>query len=416
MIKAFYRGARVEVRSVLGAKFPSAMQDELLTKVMKSPKYSGVNKSQAEQVLKNEGYWKNSFDFDDVGLIEVEVPHTEDGAALKKLLALLPDLYSLAEPVVEEALHGPALNVQATCPRTRQVSNWPASGWPLGERAATSESRSAEAGFMLTCVLMKWVTPVSHPGKDMSSFDANDLRRIRVFTNLLKSNFPLARNELAALDAATRRGVVCVSDWIAMVEKLEGIFGAEPPKGEAACATDTCRVWTLFHVLSLAPSRLANALSPIETSKGIIHFVVHFFRCDHCRTHAIEQYVAGAYGKEELLASKKVVDGAGLYWWRFHNAVSVRIQAEGSCDGDRRWPPIDLCPTCWTLLVALSQCCFCAHSSRGELRWRQAVATNRFVPYVLDKVNKVLGCSRRGQRYLCRAEGRLNVNVRSLAE
>merc|ERR1719277_1438488 len=106
-----------------------------------------------------------------------------------------------------------------------------------------------------------------------------------------------------------------------MVKRLEVIFGTEPPKGEAACTTETCRVWTLFHVLSLAPNRLEGALDPAETSDGIKLFISEFFRCDHCRKHALEQYAVGAYGQEKLL--ERHADGAGIYWWRFHNAVSV---------------------------------------------------------------------------------------------
>lgn len=277
------------------------------------------------------------------------VPALHGEAALKTLLRGVPAGYSPAAALVEEACAGPAPDGQSACPPTRPVDGWPLSGWPAGEFNATPETRRLDAGFMMVYTLKNWVTPRPSDGKDVSAFDSNDLDAMLVWTKLLASNFPGADKELSAIYAdvlnATSKKLLCVTTWRAWLEPLEGLFGSSPPRGEAACATDTGRLWSLFHVLALAPVQgLPNALPPHQTVDGIATFISKFFRCDHCRAHALEQYGGGAYGKNKLMSA----EGVPIYWWRFHNAVSVRIAAEGACDGDRRWPSADLCPECWT--------------------------------------------------------------------
>merc|ERR1712048_985984 len=68
-------------------------------------------------------------------------------------------------------------------------------------------------------------------------------------------------------------------------------------------------------------------------------------KCLSCRRHFLEQFDNASY---DLRLAKEDTAALVLYFWRFHNAVSVRVAAEHSCNEvDRRWPPLSLCPRCW---------------------------------------------------------------------
>ncbi|CAE7564024.1 QSOX1 [Symbiodinium natans] len=247
-------------------------------------------------------------------------------------------------------MQGPAL----TCPQQRSVPGdvFPNSGWPQDELQATPQTRLADASYMVAYTLRNWITPRAGRGKDMSAFDQDDLGNMHKWLEGLAANFPAAQNELKDLLAQVQAAKsyhkdLCVSDWLHSVAAIEAVLGTSPPTAPGSCTTDTCRVWTLFHFMSLAKRHnVTGAVSAQETVESITAFITAFFRCEHCRKHALEQLGAKAYGQEEMI--QKGADGLPIYLWRFHNAVSVRIAAEGSCPGDRRWPPPDLCPACWS--------------------------------------------------------------------
>ncbi|CAE7431647.1 QSOX1, partial [Symbiodinium pilosum] len=129
----------------------------------------------------------------------------------------------------------------------------------------------------------------------------------------LAANFPAAQKELKDLlslveAAAGYSKDLCVGDWLKAVEAVEAVLGTSPPEAPGRCTTDTCRVWTLFHFMSLAERHeVAGALSAEELVESITAFITHYFRCEHCRKHALEQLGAGAYGRDELIA--KGADG-----------------------------------------------------------------------------------------------------------
>lgn len=142
---------------------------------------------------------------------------------------------------------------------------------------------------------------------------------------------------------AEKHGVgLCLVEWLQWLdaEPFQSFVQDHPEDAEPiTCTTETCALWTTFHLLSVN----APAGSQYVIMNGIAAFVEHFFRCAHCRAHFLHQYKNRAYGSSNI----KSVDDLIQVLWRFHAAVSIRVQHENSCPADRQWPPIDLCPECW---------------------------------------------------------------------
>jgi len=357
MVEWFYSGSALSRDDILRAwgSMDDASDEEIIVKLEEQ---RGLSREAAKALInqarqhgqlpprKSDPGWPKG------GPYSGEVAH--GATSLKGFLKGLPAAYGLDDGTMDAAL-AMAENAATLdhCPPSRPMADgglFKNSGWPAGELAATPETRVAEAGFMLAYTLKNWITPAASRGKSLAAFDYHDMRHVRSWVGLLAGNFPAARGPLGDLAAfvgnASSAGAVCVSDWHREVQKLQTLFGADAPVGPQYCSTDTCRVWTLLHILSISPATgLEGALSAESTNAAIADFIATFFRCEHCRKHAVEQYGAGAYGRDELIA--RGGDGLALYWWRFHNAVSVRIAAEGGCLADRRWPPPDLCPECW---------------------------------------------------------------------
>jgi len=241
-------------------------------------------------------------------------------------------------------------------------------GWPEAEARTAPNSRLSDARFMLLYTLRHWVSPTPQMVKPRA-FTHNDLVPLALWLKLVARNFPdpdLATKfgRLAATvdEAAKRLQAICVENWARELDNLgfptaDEIAGSLPLS--STCETETCRVWALIHILSLA--RLVHwpgAASDQEALAGIHSFLEHHFRCDVCRNHYLEQAKKGAYGRDSIKngqvtrhALSPEVDTVTLavYLWRFHNAVSVRIAAEKDCVDplvDRRWPQSS-CKQCW---------------------------------------------------------------------
>lgn len=158
--------------------------------------------------------------------------------------------------------------------------------------------------------------------------------------------------EVAAKEAGS--AALCASDYKTAVQAVQSAwrrvvqqYGRKP----SPCQTDTCRMWTLLHIMSLRPMfaepRGAGSHSNGHTMgllPAIRAFLGRFFGCRTCRDHFLKSYIAEEHGVLEAALRQ---DGAALYFWRLHSAVSERVASEGGCRADRRWPPGDLCPSCW---------------------------------------------------------------------
>eukprot|EP00747_Dinoflagellata_sp_TGD_P024918 gnl/TRDRNA2_/TRDRNA2_130885_c0_seq1.p1 gnl/TRDRNA2_/TRDRNA2_130885_c0~~gnl/TRDRNA2_/TRDRNA2_130885_c0_seq1.p1 ORF type:complete len:648 (+),score=125.94 gnl/TRDRNA2_/TRDRNA2_130885_c0_seq1:91-1944(+) len=294
----------------------------------------------------------------------ISVPNMTDEALtvedkLPRHLDGLPGDFGLSAQKVEDSLKAG----HSTCPRQRDINKkvagadgfamMPATGWPVKELQATPDVRLKDAGYAAVSTLSNYIRPKD--GKD--AFSTQELRDVAKWVSLLKSNFPAAKSELARLHSTLqdllRTGeTLCAVEWINLVDAVASKLGGDsPPLGGSEmmlCTTETCRLWTLFHILSLAPSANHDgAMGARSTLEAIFLFISTFFDCSICRNHALQAYNDGLYQKDTLI-EKRGADGLVLYMWRFHNAVSLRIAKEQDCEADRRWPPADLCPTCWS--------------------------------------------------------------------
>jgi len=146
------------------------------------------------------------------------------------------------------------------------------------------------------------------------------------------------------IEKAEQHGVgLCLVEWLQWLDSewFDSFALGHPVENEPiTCTTETCALWTTFHILSVnAPEG-----EHLDIMAGIVAFVEHFFRCAHCRAHFLHQYNnQKAYGSRNI----KSADDLIKVLWRFHAAVSIRVQHENKCLADRQWPPVDFCPACW---------------------------------------------------------------------
>ncbi|CAK9055120.1 unnamed protein product [Durusdinium trenchii] len=155
--------------------------------------------------------------------------------------------------------------------------------------------------------------------------------------------------------AQTKEGSsLCANEWKSLTSNLLASINDVGQKHFAfpsACASDTCRMWSLLHILAsegLRKERMGLESRPAQPHamlSALRGFIDHFFKCHYCRRHFLRQYEEGSYGRQ---LAEESYEELVLYLWRFHTAVSTRVSALHSCvDSDRRWPPSSLCPSCW---------------------------------------------------------------------
>ena len=145
------------------------------------------------------------------------------------------------------------------------------------------------------------------------------------------------------------------------------------------------------HCLPL--SKFDSLLQVPRMMQTVHDFLEQFFKCHYCRRHFLKNFEAGSFGRDLAKTSRQQA-GHGkfvlpissdrgnvsvsilspgkyyrrgfvtrrfggdpfictacfcllqvvLYFWRFHNAVSVRVTAWHGCNTtDRRWPPSSVC-------------------------------------------------------------------------
>lgn len=257
-------------------------------------------------------------------------------------------------------------------------TDFPGSGWPGFEHRATAAHRLQDAAQAVVYTLEEWVVP-SAAGPSPHGFAYKELLELQGWVSLLAASLPSAseggppelgaalgalRRELAKrlrnIEAADGRAALCLGEWRGLVAPVRGAL--EAAEGRAAlpslCRTETCRMWTLLHLLSIAPlarvelaeARGADVGGDSDAGNGaafdaMIAFLRRYFTCNSCRKHLLQQVDAGMYN----LAAARVGGPRelALWWWRLHTAVSASVAKEGKCKADRRWPAADVCTTCW---------------------------------------------------------------------
>jgi len=319
-------------------------------------------------------------------LIKVFLEQLPEEYAPKKAWELLFD-----EPEVgENGESGACPNLTALHPTTPgNIDEAVGNAWSDMEANFTVRHRWLDTMFILRHTFKEWIVPLSDDG-GTTAFSYAQVQILERWVALLASNLPPAfqlakvlvqlRGELRARLRAAQSlggGRLCAEDWKALaapvVKEIEAV-GARDFAGGSACASDTCRMWSLLHtlageglrreiserdsgrVLSAVASECSAGLAPTKPIPPSVllttvrDFLSEYFKCLYCRRHFLEQFDLGSYGLERARSNSSEVV---LYLWRLHNAVSVRVVAEHGCDrADRRWPPLSVCPRCWDVMAS----------------------------------------------------------------
>ncbi|CAJ1430078.1 unnamed protein product, partial [Effrenium voratum] len=238
---------------------------------------------------------------------------------LKLLLEQLPE--SFAPPEIwsplfetETSQSGACPNLTALHPEHPEDLEAAGNGWHDVERNFTARRRWGDALLMLRHIFQEWIVPLGDDG-NVEAFSYEQLRVVEAWVALLVNNLPAAfgihealhslRRQLSSrLRAAqTLQGAwLCADEWKAMrselltsiVEVGQRSFVEEP----STCATETCRLWALLHVLASEGLRSARPEAPEPLLRGIHGFLEQFFKCHYCRRHFLVTFQQGAYGRD----------------------------------------------------------------------------------------------------------------------
>jgi len=249
--------------------------------------------------------------------------------------------------------------------------------WSDAEADFVPQRRWTDALLMVRHTLQEWILPIGDDG-NVEAYSFSQFEAIEAWVALLAGNLPhafglarqlgdLHRLVRGRLRAAHEGGgaTLCAEDWRSWTAPLLQEIGAVGQRDfsvPSACASDTCRFWSLLHTLAAEGFRReqipellvrSNAMQPFEMLVAVQGFIHHFFKCLYCRRHFLDDFERGLYG---LGMAREDAAEAVLYFWRLHNAVSVRVAAEHGCsEADRRWPPLSLCPRCWDTGVQMGE-------------------------------------------------------------
>lgn len=157
------------------------------------------------------------------------------------------------------------------------------------------------------------------------------------------------------------RGALVRSTWVEVLEhqaidRVPTQAGEDPTAYWRVCATYTCGLWTLFHILTVCVAEAQQSsvhvfhkdggTKPAQALARIRGFVNHFFGCADCRSHFLDAFDNCKFGRCDLRSDDG--PGAVLWLWQQHNAVTRRVAAE---DTPPRlvlpWPPRGDCHACW---------------------------------------------------------------------
>jgi len=193
-------------------------------------------------------------------------------------------------------------------------------GWPVQEHVAEPGQRLQDAAQAIVYTLEEWVMP--HPASESPhGFSFIELVDLHAWVSLLVDKFPgkdeggpdlrpqlleLQQNlntTLQNIQNANGQGALCISSWRNFVRPLRAAFdGIRANKTLLTpCRTETCRVWSLLHILSVANlartgrASAASSSQPVQNGQifdAIIQFLRRYFTCSTCRQHFLEQVEA----------------------------------------------------------------------------------------------------------------------------
>mmetsp|Transcript_103157 Transcript_103157/g.189374 ORF Transcript_103157/g.189374 Transcript_103157/m.189374 type:complete len:796 (+) Transcript_103157:53-2440(+) len=287
---------------------------------------------------------------------------------LKKCKEYMGPLYAGAAP--EKQFHDWLLNhAGAKMKATEEIEElgiFIGNGWQLPEFGFKAVHRFHEAAQAIVYMLDEWVVP-DVSSRSPNGFTLAQLNDIHAWISLLVATFPSVGNfSLAAplrslkdtvaqrvqdVRAAKGKMTMCAEEWRELMTPIREHFmtSRENQTLKPACFTETCRVWTLLHIITISDFARKRTTTSVGENKivfaTITEFLRRFFTCATCRRHFLDAITLGSVNLAQAMSGGP--RELALWWWRMHNDVSQRVKHEGRCRGDRQWPPIDLCQVCW---------------------------------------------------------------------
>jgi len=100
----------------------------------------------------------------------------------------------------------------------------------------------------------------------------------------------------------------------------------------------SCGMWLLFHTM-VANSDRYHAEDTLQT---IHSWVQNFFGCQDCSSHF------QAMWEREQGDTRRSHQEVALWLWSAHNMVNDRLTGEDDSNLRLQWPPVEMCPECYT--------------------------------------------------------------------
>ena len=230
------------------------------------------------------------------------------------------------------------------------------------------------------------------------SLEGDRKQTLKDFLVLLQRTLPPASNMQPVVDELLQR---FDTEVIQGEEMLNSILDNHPIPPEqkdwsSACTQHgtgyTCGLWMLFHLITIGfvewnsyvTIHEWSGINPIKAADTIRDFIFHYFLCEECRMHFVNEYDSCSYDRCNRLVDNHIKEGplntepdfVNKQWIQFplwlyetHNGVNKRLhnerlelrkkQQEGGnpadgvdydsflTDSDVMWPPKLTCPSCW---------------------------------------------------------------------
>jgi thiol-disulfide isomerase/thioredoxin len=188
---------------------------------------------------------------------------------------------------------------------------------------------------------------------DAIVLDEVHLNGLRLLLELCSSILALAKvkSDCQTLNLAISQNVNVSRDyWTGLLNLTRSFNPSQPITGFQTCATFSCALWRLLHLLSLGPVNGKHAaIRPVDAMLGIRTVADLFFSCADCRSHFLDGYDACWFGRCSVNDVEQISwEHTGLWLWRFHNAVTSRVNSTNIT-----WPSIHLCGNCYDIAAGV---------------------------------------------------------------
>lgn len=151
--------------------------------------------------------------------------------------------------------------------------------------------------------------------------------------------FPVDAEDVCALkQTLAKKQIWKYEDWKQelvrwKIELEESSIFANGAQEWKICATYTCGLWSMFHILV---SHARYTTPPMEVANLIKEFVQYFFGCEECVRHFLER------NPKSEIAKIQTHDQLELWLWNMHNQVNQNVKHP-------LWPTIQMCSNCRSL-------------------------------------------------------------------